>query len=91
MKQTLRQAREAKGLSVLELAVYSGTSVMSIYGWENGTRRPRPAKLKALCEVLDVDEADLIIRPVTRQAAVADFIREAESQKPQKEGDHDEQ
>lgn len=45
-------AREARGLSVAELADRVGVSAMSVYNWESGRSRPRLRNLSALCKTL---------------------------------------
>lgn len=56
--ETLRQHREAAGLTQEALAKRSGVSVDTISQWERGlVRRPRRSTLKLLAEALQLDQA----------------------------------
>ncbi len=54
----LRLAREARGLTVANVAERAGVSAMSIYNWEAGRSRPRPTNLSAVCKVVRLRVAD---------------------------------
>lgn len=57
----IRKAREAKGLSQVELASLIGVkSGQVISNWEKGENKPNVDLLIALCKVLDVSLADLM-------------------------------
>jgi DNA-binding transcriptional regulator YiaG len=58
LSRSLRLAREARGLTVSELADRVGVSAMAVYNWEAGRSRPRSPNLSALCKVLRVRLAD---------------------------------
>ena len=58
--QALRDAREAKGLSVSELAYRCGVSQAAVYKLENGTRYPSYRTATALAGVLDVPVSQLM-------------------------------
>lgn len=53
-KQTLREQRKAKGLSIARLAVISGVSRSVISDYERGTKKPGLDKARRLAEVLEV-------------------------------------
>lgn len=52
--KTLREIRESRGLSPVELAADLGVSLATIYNWETGRSEPRASVLRQLAEVLDV-------------------------------------
>lgn len=54
----LRLAREARGLTIAEIADRIGVSAMSVYNWEAGRSRPRPVNLSALCKTVHLRLAD---------------------------------
>lgn len=58
LSRHLRMAREARGMSVSELADRLGVSAMSVYNWESGRSRPRVRNLSALCKTLRLRVAE---------------------------------
>jgi len=48
----LRLARQARGLTVAEVAERIGVTAMAVYNWEAGRSRPRPGHLSAVCKVV---------------------------------------
>lgn len=52
LRQRIRQARKALGLTQQELAEQLDRSVQTIYAWERGLRYPRRAELQRLSENL---------------------------------------
>ena len=54
IKDQIRIAREAAGLSQIQLAEILGISRQSIIWWEEGTHRPKSARVRALEEALNV-------------------------------------
>jgi transcriptional regulator with XRE-family HTH domain len=58
LSRHLRMAREARGLSVAELADRVGVSAMSVYNWESGRSRPRSRNLSAICKTLRLRMAE---------------------------------
>jgi len=58
LSRHVRLAREARGLTVSELADRIGVSTMAVYNWESGRSRPRLPNLSALCRVLRLRLAD---------------------------------
>lgn len=60
--ELLRKAREAKGLSIRELAELVGVSHVSIYHYEHGNHVPRLTHLKWLAQALDIPLYELIER-----------------------------
>lgn len=58
--RVLRIARQAKGLTQIELADRAGTVQSTISSWESGRAEPRLQQLVTLADVLDVDKAAFI-------------------------------
>jgi transcriptional regulator with XRE-family HTH domain len=56
----LRQARERKVLTQVELAEQAGVSPQTIYQLERGAQRARPSTLRKLAQALGVQSLDLI-------------------------------
>jgi transcriptional regulator with XRE-family HTH domain len=50
--QLIRNTRQQRGLSVVEVAERVGVSAASIYMWETDRGRPRDTNLSALCKAL---------------------------------------
>jgi Zn-dependent peptidase ImmA (M78 family)/transcriptional regulator with XRE-family HTH domain len=70
----LRQAREARELSVLALSNLIVKSSTAVYQYENDTHSPRPDVTKKIAEVLQVPE-ELFRRPLLRQEDGTIFYR----------------
>jgi transcriptional regulator with XRE-family HTH domain len=56
---TLKEMRLRRMLTQKELAERVGVTYQSIQGWESGNNMPRPAAMRRLCEVLQVDPDEL--------------------------------
>jgi transcriptional regulator with XRE-family HTH domain len=50
--QLIRNTRQQRGLSVVEVAERVGVSTAALYMWETDRGRPRDDNLSALCKVL---------------------------------------
>lgn len=59
--QTIRELREARGLSQFKLAIQVGVTPASIHQWESGKNAPGAARLRALAAALGVKMDDIII------------------------------
>ena len=57
--QTIRQLREAAGLTQFELAVKVGVTPATVYNWERGRYEPKATQLRALARVFDVSMDDI--------------------------------
>ena len=57
---TIRAAREAKGMSQVALAAYFGISKSAVNQWESGKNIPDQRKIAALAEKLELDPALLV-------------------------------
>lgn len=60
LPKALARAREAKGLSQVELAQKLGVSPGTVGGWENGTHGIRLKRLRAVAKALEIDVAELV-------------------------------
>lgn len=58
-KQSIREARESKGLSREELAVMLGVSASTIISWENGQSSPKTPTRIAIGHLLGVEAENL--------------------------------
>lgn len=56
---TFRDMRLRRMLTQKELAELMAVSYQTIQAWESGQSRPRPAKMRQLCEVLQVEPDEL--------------------------------
>ncbi len=56
----LKRLRHERMLTQVELAQQVGVSQQAVQYWEAGTRYPRPAQRRKLCQVLDVSPAELL-------------------------------
>jgi transcriptional regulator with XRE-family HTH domain len=71
--QTVKQLREGKGWTQLELANKIGVTPSTIYNWERGRFEPRVGQLRDLAQLFNVrmDEIDLVTAedPTTKKLA----------------------
>jgi transcriptional regulator with XRE-family HTH domain len=58
LSKHLRLAREARGLTVAEVAERAGVTPMAVYNWEAGRSRPRAQNLSAVCKVVRLPLAE---------------------------------
>ncbi len=58
LSKHLRLAREARGLTVAQVAERAGVTPMAVYNWETGRSRPRPGNLSVLCKVVRLPLAE---------------------------------
>jgi len=59
MMPTIRDLREARGLTQKELAQQVGVSALSVYNWEGGRKVPGGLHLFKLANVLGVAAGDI--------------------------------
>ncbi len=61
--KTIRQLREERGWTQLELANRLGVTPSTIYNWERGRFEPRASQLRQLAQVLGVkmDDIELVV------------------------------
>jgi transcriptional regulator with XRE-family HTH domain len=52
--RTVRELREAKGLSTVEVAVALGVSLATVYNWESNKHEPRASQLRDLARLFGV-------------------------------------
>ena len=52
--KTIRELREAKGITQLELAIALGVTPVTVYNWERGKYEPRASQFRELARVFDV-------------------------------------
>ncbi len=56
----LKRLRHERMLTQVELAEKVGVSQQAVQYWEAGTRYPRPAQQRKLCQILEVSPAELL-------------------------------
>ncbi len=61
--KTIRQLREERGWSQLDLAVRLGVSQSNITRWERGTVAPQRGNVASLASVFGVSVEDIALRP----------------------------
>ena len=54
MRKTIRQLREARGWTQLELANLLGVTPATVYSWERGKNEPRASQFRRLGELFGV-------------------------------------
>lgn len=59
MKKTVKELREERGLTQLQLAVKIGTSISTIHSIESGRREPRFGTAKRLAEFFGLELGDI--------------------------------
>jgi transcriptional regulator with XRE-family HTH domain len=67
--KTIREHREAKGLSPVEMAADLGVSLATIYNWETGKSEPRASMLREIADVLGVRMDDIVFPEHPKAAA----------------------
>jgi transcriptional regulator with XRE-family HTH domain len=59
--KTIRQLREAKGWTQVELAHHVGVTPSTVYNWERGRFKPRVEQLRDLASTLGVRMDDIAL------------------------------
>ena len=63
---TIKEAREAKGMSQEYLAKKLEVEQGAVWFWERGVSRPNKRNLTKLCRILGVEEHELELKERTR-------------------------
>lgn len=58
--KTIRQLREERSMSPVQLAAHLDTSLATIYNWESGKYEPRASQLRAIARLFDVSMDDIV-------------------------------
>jgi transcriptional regulator with XRE-family HTH domain len=53
-QRTIKELREAAGLTQLQLALQLGVTPSAVYAWESGRNEPRASQLKAIAKFFGV-------------------------------------
>jgi transcriptional regulator with XRE-family HTH domain len=69
--RTIRDLREERGLSPVELAADLGVSLATIYNWETGKSEPRASMLREIADVLEVKMDEIIFTAPQHPKAAA--------------------
>ena len=69
--KTIRQLREERGWTQLDLAVRVGVTTATVYNWERGRFEPRASQFKALAQAFGVpmDSIELLSETKGKLAA----------------------
>ena len=69
--KTIRQLREERGWTQLELATRLGVTPGSVYNWERGKFEPKASQLRALARVFEVsmDDIELVEEDQSKEVA----------------------
>lgn len=57
--QTIKQLREAAGMSPVQLAAAVNVSLATVYNWEAGVHEPRASQLRAMARLFNVSMDDI--------------------------------
>ncbi len=67
--KTIRQLREAAGLTQLELAFQLGCTSSAVYNWERGRNEPKASQLRAMARVFGVSMDEIEFEVVEVKSA----------------------
>ncbi len=67
--RTLRDLREAVGLTQLEVAMRLGVVPGTVFNWERGRGEPRASQIQPLARILSVSTDELLAALATSEAA----------------------
>jgi transcriptional regulator with XRE-family HTH domain len=59
--RTIRELREARGWTQLELAIKLEVTPATVYNWERGKYEPSASKLRAIAQTFDVSMDDIAL------------------------------
>ena len=75
--ETIRQARERRGWTQLQVAIQLGLTPVTIYNWERGRSEPRVSQFRLLARLLGVSMDDLALTADDLQTDGSDQIESA--------------
>ena len=67
--KTIRQLREERGWTQLQLAIHLGVTPVTIYNWERGKSEPRVSQFRQLARLFDISMDDLALVGEERREA----------------------
>ena len=76
MPKTIRQLREERGESTMQLASVLGATLQDVHDLETGVASPSVERLRRLTEHFGVDETDINLEP-NRAPTLGEQIRDA--------------
>jgi transcriptional regulator with XRE-family HTH domain len=71
MRKTIRQLREEREWTQLELANTLGVTPATVYTWERGRNEPRASQLRKIAETFGVLMDDIDLLEVEREVKIA--------------------
>lgn len=57
--RTIKELREAKGWTQMDLAVHAGVSIAAVSNWETGRNQPQIRQLREVARALGVSSDDI--------------------------------
>ncbi len=80
MVKTIRQLREERGWTQLQLAIQLGVTPVTIYNWERGKSEPRVSQFRQLARLFDISMYDVtLVGEERREARTVETSPAAES------------
>jgi transcriptional regulator with XRE-family HTH domain len=67
--KTIRELREGRGWTQLELAIKLNVTPVTVYNWERGKFIPSTMKLKQLAQLFDVSMDEITLPEEAKKAA----------------------
>jgi len=60
-RKTVRELREAKGITPVQIAAHMGVALATVYNWEAGKHEPRASQLRELARLFGVSMEEIAI------------------------------
>ena len=67
--KTIRELRDERGLTQLELAIKTGVTPLTVYNWERGKYEPSASKLRRVAHVFGVSMDEIALVDPEKKAA----------------------
>lgn len=81
--RTIRELREERGWTQLELAITLGVTPVTVYNWERGRYEPKVSQFRALARAFDISMDDIaLVQQGAEQAATAERPPTRTAQRP---------
>lgn len=80
--QTIRQLREARGWTQLELANRLGVTPVTVYNWEQGRSEPRVSQFRQLAHLFGVGMDDIAFESQTTRSTATAPMEDSEREGP---------
>lgn len=67
-RKTVRELREAKGITPVQIAAHMGVALATVYNWEADKHEPRASQLRELAHLFGVSMEEIAIPGVDTQS-----------------------